>query len=620
MTYRGRSDLTAPEAQEIFQDALERELVRALEPHLAYESDVIDKVRYNQLMAGLYRWAQLPDDELERRQADTDFSILGSPGFAPHTSPFPSLYAEARDLRDQVKRECPAALERVGVPPNPGTIATALMQRLRGREAAHERAQLASHPRIRTCESILGTLLDQALIDAIRNGLPSAMQQDAAPRQQHDQQIYLEEDTRHFADVIEEVCAAIQSTNDWNAALDQRQRIMNAFAWITGNKPLCDYRPSHIAAFKAALVRLPTTFRWKKYWDRPFKEVIAQFPLKPLKDRRHDRTINRDLSTMARVSSQLALTSWKPANGSETLIMNFAQHANSINPDDGDDPDRLPWTVEHLKVFFASSVYTGGGGRTKRLKPASLPTVYHDASYWAPLIAVYAYMSREEVCGLELADIMLDGPVPYLMVRRNMTKSLDGVEPAGLKNHNRKRVVPLHPELMRLGFKDYVEAVAAEGHGRLFPELYREPLKVRGGTRFYASSFRYQVDAVDAVLPLPANSKDKTPDFHSFRTFGGSHFEQADTKQLTVDRLLGHAPTGTGPRKYSKAKFTVEEQVYLQNYMDVLVRVAPNVTGHLAKTPVRLLKLEHRSATGSAPGRRGSLSKAQKKARTDKLV
>ena len=30
MTYRGRSDLTGLEAQEIFQDALERELVRAL--------------------------------------------------------------------------------------------------------------------------------------------------------------------------------------------------------------------------------------------------------------------------------------------------------------------------------------------------------------------------------------------------------------------------------------------------------------------------------------------------------------------------------------------------------------------------------------------------------------
>jgi len=39
-------------------------------------------------------------------------------------------------------------------------------------------------------------------------------------------EIFLDEDTRRFADVIEEVCAAIQSTNDWNADLDQRQRII----------------------------------------------------------------------------------------------------------------------------------------------------------------------------------------------------------------------------------------------------------------------------------------------------------------------------------------------------------------------------------------------------------
>ena len=89
LTYRGRRDLTASEAQKIFQDALERELVRALEPHLAYNSETTDKVRHNQLMAGLYRWAQLADDELEKRQADTDFSILGSPKNAPQTSPFP---------------------------------------------------------------------------------------------------------------------------------------------------------------------------------------------------------------------------------------------------------------------------------------------------------------------------------------------------------------------------------------------------------------------------------------------------------------------------------------------------------------------------------------------------
>jgi hypothetical protein len=234
LTYKGRSDLTASEASHIFQDALERELVRALDPHLAHESAIVDKVRHNQVMAVLYRWAQLPDDELAKRQADTSFAISGSdPKLAPKTSPFPLLYAQARHLRDEVEQECPSALERVGVPLNPGTIAQALMQRLRGREAAHERAQLAEHPRIRTCEDILGALLDQALLDAIRNGLPTTSQQDLAPEPAA-HRIYLVEDTRRFADVIDEICAAIQSTNDWNADLAQRKGTMNAFAWVTG--------------------------------------------------------------------------------------------------------------------------------------------------------------------------------------------------------------------------------------------------------------------------------------------------------------------------------------------------------------------------------------------------
>jgi len=93
---------------------------------------------------------------------------------------------------------------------------------------------------------------------------------------------------------------------------------------------------------------LPTTFRGKANWDRPFEEVIAEFPAKPDTNRRGDRAINRHLSTMARVSSQLALTSWKAANESDELIMNFAAHVSTIRPDDGDDPDRLPCMVKHL--------------------------------------------------------------------------------------------------------------------------------------------------------------------------------------------------------------------------------------------------------------------------------
>ena len=242
--------------------------------------------------------------------------------------------------------------------------------------------------------------------------------------------------------------------------------------------------------------------------------------------------------------------------------------------------------------------------------------MWHDASYWVPLIAAYSYMSREEICGLEIIDVLIDAPVPFFAVRKNMTKSLDGVTRAGLKTKNRNRVVPIHPELLRLGLANYVQAIMAEGHVSLFPELYRSDLSTRGGKRFWSSSFRYQVDAVAAKIELPATSKGKEADFHSFRTFGGSQFEASDTKQLTVDRILGHAPSGTGPRKYSRLRFSVDEEEYLTGLRSILISVAPIVTHSLAPQPMKLLTLQDRARTGSAPGRRASLSKAERLKRT----
>ena len=235
--------------------------------------------------------------------------------------------------------------------------------------------------------------------------------------------IYLEEDTRRLSEVIEDTIAAIQAGKKWNGDVDQRRRIMQSFAWVTGDKRLCDYRPSDIVAFKAALVRLPTTFEWKKHFDQPYQDVIARFPLKPKTDVRSDRTINRDLSTMARVSMQLALSSWKPAHDHDTLIMDFSKHSNEVAPEDPNDPDRLPWTEEQLRLFFRSPVYTGGEGRGRRLRPSRAGTVWQDAAYWVPLIVAYAYMSREEICGLELNDVVFDVAVPYFKVQPNGTKA-----------------------------------------------------------------------------------------------------------------------------------------------------------------------------------------------------
>lgn len=156
--------------------------------------------------------------------------------------------------------------------------------------------------------------------------------------------------------------------------------------------------------------------------------------------------------------------------------MNFAGATISIK--EGSHPDLRPvWTKEHLRCLFSSPLYTGGGPCKQRLKPSkNSARIWHDAAYFAPLLWYYTHACREEICGLETADVYTDAPVPYIFIRNNKTRGIDG-ELAGEKRAARRRKIPLHPELLRLGFLNYVEEMRVAGHAEVFPELYLQPKK-----------------------------------------------------------------------------------------------------------------------------------------------
>jgi integrase len=90
--------------------------------------------------------------------------------------------------------------------------------------------------------------------------------------------------------------------------------------------------------------------------------------------------------------------------------------------------------------------------------------------FWVPLIALYSGMRLNEICQLYVEDIKTAGGVDFFDVRT----SLDDGTRAGdkrLKTKNAQRQVPIHPELRRFGFLEYVAEMKNAGHPRLFPEL-----------------------------------------------------------------------------------------------------------------------------------------------------
>lgn len=136
----------------------------------------------------------------------------------------------------------------------------------------------------------------------------------------------------------------------------------------------------------------------------------------------------------------------------------YKRFAAKVGVEDNDD--RLPFSDDQLKRIFSTteglfspkiSRLTGGGG--------------YYARAWFPLLALFSGARLDEIGSLTVRDVA-EFPVPHFRVTKGKTQSS-------------LREVPLHPELIRLGFLDYVKAIREAGHQRLWPWLKAKSAKVK---------------------------------------------------------------------------------------------------------------------------------------------
>ena len=73
--------------------------------------------------------------------------------------------------------------------------------------------------------------------------------------------------------------------------------------------------------------------------------------------------------------------------------------------------------------------------------------IIRDARFWLPLLGIFHGNRLEELAHLRREDVRVVEGIPYLRITDE-----DGRQP---KNEQSRRDVPLHPELIRLGFLDY---------------------------------------------------------------------------------------------------------------------------------------------------------------------
>lgn len=125
--------------------------------------------------------------------------------------------------------------------------------------------------------------------------------------------------------------------------------------------------------------------------------------------------------------------------------------------------DRDPCSPSQLAQIFASPLFSGCKSRFRRADPGKY--VYRDGYYWVPLIALYSGMRPAEVIQLLTSDIKeVDG----IWVFDN-NQDEKGIK--RFKNPQSMRKVPIHQELIELGFLEHV--AKSNPKGRLFPEIKR---------------------------------------------------------------------------------------------------------------------------------------------------
>ncbi len=204
-------------------------------------------------------------------------------------------------------------------------------------------------------------------------------------------------------------------------------------------------------------------------------------------------------------------------------------------------PTRRPFTPEELKVLFEAPNFTGFKSPGRRFEPGSL--VVRNAYYWVPLIGLYTGMRLGEIIQLHMGDLHLDGPHPYIDVSEDADPKADTADVKHVKSDAGIRRVPVHPDMIKLGFREFVRGRQKDRRTRT--RLFWEVGYGADGqpSSIFSKWFGRLLGKVGLTDPALV--------FHSFRHGMEDAFRNALVPQYVIDRIIGHAD-GAVSSKYGQ--------------------------------------------------------------------
>ncbi|MDW9812094.1 DUF6538 domain-containing protein [Sinorhizobium meliloti] len=258
---------------------------------------------------------------------------------------------------------------------------------------------------------------------------------------------------------IMEVFAIYERENPNNIKADtlaQARRDVGIFVdYVGSNCPVHRIDKKAVREWKALLLKYPVKATETKAFEGMKLAQIVKHNATVGKPTISTNTVNRYLSGLG------AFCGWLVAHGyldiNPVTDMFLAKKKDKVV---------FPFKVDQMNALFKSPFFTGcQGDESPRLwsKPGNV--LIRDHRYWVPLVMLYSGARPGEIAQLAVSDVRQEHE-HWVM---HITDEGDGDDDKSVKNEKSMRLVPVHKELVKLGFLDYHADMKETGEGRLFP-------------------------------------------------------------------------------------------------------------------------------------------------------
>jgi integrase len=270
---------------------------------------------------------------------------------------------------------------------------------------------------------------------------------------------------------------------------------------------------------RGTLARIPAN-RTKIYGTRPLDYAI-------------ERAAAENKPLLSPVTQQQYLAGLRDA-----LDLAVKKRLIPVNPAEGLKPvkrdtvsasdKRKPFTLDQIKLFFQSKFYSDCAKHP-------VPFAYDKPAwrFWLPLICLFTGMRPNEAAQMHLNDLKCTGQGTWYLDIVATGDEEDDSKPVGsaktLKTATSRRKIPLHPELIKIGFLHFVQtSKKSSASPRMFPHL--KPDKYDNHASYALKRFR------DSYLPSAVKMQPRQS-FYSFRHSWRDALRRIDAQPATLQAL-----------------------------------------------------------------------------------